>query len=219
MINEEVEKISNFKKLGLLQMKKKINLENLSPPIVGVDEAGRGALAGPVCAGAVILKNKAAYKDSKSLNERQRAMMAEEIFKNHQAALGWASSEEIDRYNILQASLLAMKRAVLALKLEKASLLIDGKYIIPDFNNFFQIPVIKGDSFIDCISAASITAKHFRDQKLKLLAQKYPQYGFEKHKGYPTFEHKEAIKKWGRTSIHRKTFSGVKEAGEAECFL
>lgn len=188
-------------------------LLNWPQPIVGVDEVGRGCLAGPVCAGAVILskKNKFLYKDSKSLTPKKRKILAQKICKENKTGIGWASVLEIDQINILQASLLAMKRAVFSLNISKGSLLIDGQHTIFNLNNFSQMSIIKGDSSINSISAASIIAKYFRDEKLKSLAQIYPQYGFEKHKGYPTLSHKMAIKKWRPCPIHRKSFSGVKE--------
>ena len=180
-------------------------------PHIGVDEVGRGCLAGPVCAGAVILNhNHTNYTDSKLLSSKERGRLSEDIHKNHQAAVAFASVEEIEKMNILQASLLAMKRAVLALKLKKGAVFVDGKYIIPDLSDFIQIPVIKGDLLISSISAASIAAKHFRDQWMIRLDQKYPGYGLSQHKGYPTKMHKKAIQELGPSPIHRKTFSGVK---------
>ena len=189
-------------------------LSKLKAPYVGVDEAGRGCLAGPVCAGAVILNNLEDFnklQDSKVLSPLKRRVLFTEICQKHQVGIGSASAEEIDKINILQASLLAMRRAVLSLKVSKASLLIDGKHIIPNLKYFTQIPVIKGDSLIPCISAASIIAKHFRDEWMKKLDLQYPGYGFEKHYGYPTNSHKKALLKRGPSFIHRKTFRGVKE--------
>ena len=185
--------------------------EKLPHPHIGVDEVGRGCLAGPVCAGAVILNhNRTNYTDSKLLSPKERERLSQDIYKNHQAAVAFASVEEIEKMNILQASLLAMKRAILALKLKEGAVFVDGKYLIPDLNNFVQTPVIKGDLLINSISAASITAKHFRDQWMIRLNQKYPGYGLSQHKGYPTKVHKKAIQELGPSPIHRKTFAGVK---------
>ena len=187
-------------------------LKNVEKPLIGVDEVGRGCLAGPVCAGAVILNHeKVRYSDSKILNSQTRAVLALQIHKEQKTGIGFASVEEIDQMNILQASLLACRRAVLNLKIQKGTILIDGKYSIPHLNMFSQIPIIKGDSQVNAISAASIIAKHFRDEWLKDLSKKYPGYGFEKHKGYPTSFHRTAIQNLGSSPIHRKSFSGVKE--------
>ena len=187
-------------------------LESAGRPLIGVDEAGRGCLAGPVFAGAVILSNEKAfrYRDSKQLTPEKRKSLFHKMNRENQVKVALATAQEIDQINILQASLLAMKRAVLALGVMKGSLLIDGKHIIKGLKNFTQIPIIKGDFLVNCISAASIAAKHSRDQWMLKAAVKFPRYGFEKHKGYPVFSHREAVKKWGPCSIHRKTFSGVK---------
>ena len=187
-------------------------IKNLPSPVIGVDEAGRGCLAGPVYAGAVILNNEnTSYQDSKSLTPLARKILALEIYEQHQAGIGWASPQEIGQINILQASLLAMKRAVLKLNISKGALLIDGIYKIPGMDSFLQVPIVKGDALVSSISAASIIAKHFRDGEMSRQAKKYPHYGFEKHKGYPTAEHKKAIRQKGVCPIHRKNFSGVKE--------
>ena len=177
-----------------------------------MDEVGRGCLAGPVCAGAVVLNHeKVRYSDSKVLDSQTRAVLALQIHKEHQTGIGFANVEEIDCMNILQASLLACKRAVLNLKIQKGTILIDGKYPIPHLDVFHQKTIIKGDSKVNAISAASIIAKHFRDEWLKDLSKKYPGYGLEKHKGYPTSFHRTAIQNLGSSPIHRKSFSGVKE--------
>lgn len=189
-----------------------------------MDEVGRGCIAGPVCAGAVIFNleiksNTKLYQDSKKISESNRELISEEIKKNHLWALGWASAEEVDQLNIRQASLLAMKRAVDTLlfqdkiqiiKQDKI-ILIDGRDNLPNFVLCPQQSVIKGDQKVKQISAASIVAKVARDQFMKAEAKKYPGYGFEKHKGYGTEEHRNAIAKKGITKIHRKTFGGVKE--------
>lgn len=180
-------------------------------PVVGVDEAGRGCLAGAVFAGAVILNFPQKFKDSKLLNPQQRQIFDEEIRKNHQFAIGTASVKEIEELNILQASLLAMKRAVEQLGISKGHLLIDGLFPIVQLSHLSQTPVVKGDRRVSPISAAGIVAKRARDQLLVKYSKMYPEYGFDKHKGYATAEHKKAIKKYGPCPIHRKSFSGVKE--------
>ena len=180
-------------------------------PVVGVDEAGRGCLAGPVFAGAVILKFPQEFKDSKLLNPKQRQIFANEIKKNHRFAIGTASLKEIEELNIHQASLLAMKRAVDQLRLSQGHLLIDGKFSIGSLSYLSQTAIIKGDRRVSPISAAGILAKTERDKLLSAYSSQYPEYGFKKHKGYATKSHKEAIERYGPCSIHRTKFSGVRE--------
>ncbi|MBC6415731.1 MAG: ribonuclease HII [Bdellovibrionales bacterium] len=180
-------------------------------PVVGVDEVGRGCLAGPVVAGAVILKFPEDFKDSKSLTAKQREKATLQIKKNHFYAIGISSAKEIERFNIHKASLLAMKRAVNKLKIKSGHLLIDGSFKIPGLTQFTQSCFVKGDQIYSPISAASILAKTNRDQILSNYNKIYPYYGFNKHKGYPVPSHKSALKKYGPCPIHRKTFSGVKE--------
>lgn len=194
----------------------------LSPlPHIGVDEVGRGCLAGPVCAGVVILNEKNPYthfKDSKSLSEEKRKLLAEEIRLSHYWALGWASALEVDQVNIRQATFLAMQRALQELQnkypqfdLEKGTLMVDGRDFVPNLNFKNQIALVKGDFHLRCISAASIVAKVARDELMNDLAVRFPQYGFEKHKGYGTAVHRAALEKFNETPEHRKTFGGVKE--------
>lgn len=182
------------------------------PLICGVDEAGRGPLAGPVYAGAVILDPAhpiVGLKDSKKLSPARREVLALEI-KAH--ALAWAvasaSVEEIDRLNILHATMLAMRRAVLALDPPANEALIDGNRC-PDL----LIParaIVKGDALEPCISAASILAKTERDKVLHEMAVMYPGYGFEHHAGYPTADHLAALEALGPCPEHRKSFGPVK---------
>lgn len=197
-----------------MQKMKWSNIDCLSffpKPVVGVDEAGRGCLAGPVFAGAVILNFPQEFKDSKLLNPKQRKSFAKEIKKKHRFGIGTASLKEIEELNIHHASLLAMKRAVDKLHLSKGHLLIDGKFFIEQLSYLSQTPIIKGDKRANPISAAGILAKTERDDLLLKYGFQFPQYGFEKHKGYATKSHREAIKRYGPCSIHRKSFSGVKE--------
>ncbi len=179
--------------------------------ICGVDEAGRGPLAGSVYAAAVILPEQHALvglNDSKKLTARQRERLSVEI---RQQALGWsiasASVEEIDRYNILQATMLAMKRAIEGLSLVPDEVLVDGNRL-PDI----AIParaIVQGDAKVQAISAASILAKVRRDQEADELDKRYPGYGFAQHKGYGTPQHLAALTKLGATPEHRRSFSPV----------
>ena len=194
----------------------KVDYQSFSPyPIIGVDEVGRGCLAGPVYAGAVILKSDLGLErltDSKLIVAEKRTEISEEIKKNHLWSIGIASVEEIEELNILKASLLAMKRAVEGLNVQGGHCLVDGNFIIPNLPNVYkQTAIVKGDLRAAPISAAAIIAKVARDGLMQELVLKYPNYGFENHKGYATPEHKKAIAKWGTSVIHRKTFAGVKE--------
>jgi ribonuclease HII len=189
--------------------------EHLLPnPIIGVDEVGRGCLAGRVYAAAVILQSDAGireYTDSKALSAVRRLELSNHIKLHHKVGIGFATVDEVDRINIFQASFLAMRRAIEALNVEHGHILVDGKYPIPEMKRFKQTTIIKGDLRASPISAASIVAKVTRDQYMEELAVKYDSYGFEKHKGYSTQEHMEKIAKYGPCKEHRKTFRGVKE--------
>lgn len=176
--------------------------------IAGVDEVGRGCLAGPVIAAAVIFKNNIpGLKDSKKLSIKKRQKLSLIIMENSYFSFGSASVKEIDEINILQASLLAMKRAILNLSTKPEKVLIDGIHK-PDLDIDTQT-IIGGDSLVEEISAASIIAKVYRDNLMIEIDKKYPEYGFSKHKGYGTKEHKQAILNYGSTPIHRVTFKGV----------
>lgn len=183
-------------------------------PVIGVDEVGRGCLAGPVFAAAVVLPppGPGLYQDSKILSELRREVLSAEIQKHYPSAIGIASVEEIAELNILWASLLAMKRAIVALGLESGHVLVDGKIRIPDLSEgFIQTPVIKGDLRAEPISAASIVAKVARDRFMVELSKKHAGYGFEVHKGYPTPAHKRALAILGPSHVHRRSFRGVAE--------
>jgi ribonuclease HII len=176
--------------------------------VAGVDEVGRGCLAGPVIAAAVILTNNIpGLKDSKKLSKKKREELSLTIMKNSYFSFGSSSPKEIDEINILQASLLAMKRAILKLSVEPGKILIDGIHK-PDLNTDTQT-IISGDSYIDEISAASIIAKVYRDNLMMQFDKEYPNFFFSSHMGYGTKMHKAALKKYGITPIHRKTFRGV----------
>lgn len=181
--------------------------------VCGVDEAGRGPLAGPVSAAAVILDEAnliAGLADSKKLSERQRDKLAPVIRERAMAwAVAYASVGEIDELNILQATLLAMRRAVLALPVQPQQVLVDGLYV-PQTGIPSQA-IIKGDSKIAAISAASILAKTARDELMLQLHEQYPQYGFDEHKGYPTAKHLAALREHGVSGVHRRSFRPVRQ--------
>lgn len=177
--------------------------------ICGVDEAGRGPLAGDVYAAAVILNKDTVIEginDSKKLSEKKREKLFDEIIEKAESyCIATASVEEIDRLNILQATMLAMKRAVNGLSIKPDIALIDGNKT-PELDEIKAHAVIKGDASSASIAAASILAKVARDRYMKELAEKYPQYRFEKHKGYGTKLHNELILEYGPSEVHRRTF-------------
>ena len=178
----------------------------------GIDEAGRGPLAGPVIAAAVIFNPAAEIKglrDSKLLSEQARFRIAGEIRERSLCwATGRADTWEIDTMNILQASLLAMQRAVESLSIVPEFALVDGPHC-PRLTCPVE-GVIKGDQMISAISAASIIAKVTRDEEMKAMDEKYPGYGFARNKGYPTRDHMKALEKLGPCDIHRRSFGPVK---------
>ncbi len=188
-------------------------MENGFSAIAGIDEAGRGPLAGPVVSAAVILPDSFAVPeitDSKKLTPKKRSKLYSKIYEFSVAVgIGVIDPIEIDRINILQASLRSMAIAVQGLTPQPDFLLIDGKFQIP--SSIPQKPIIKGDSLSISIAAASIVAKVTRDKIMYKYHEEYPQYEFDRHKGYPTRAHKEAIRRFGCCPIHRKTFKGVKE--------
>ncbi len=209
--------------------------QTLSPsPVIGLDEVGRGCLAGPVYAAAVIVPpnaiarlEEAGVTDSKLVSEKKRGGLADLIRETCYFGLGFASSQEIDEINILQATFLSMKRALLDLEARfghsEGHLLIDGNQKIPFRGPQFEIPefqkwaglsqttLIKGDSRALPIAAASIVAKVTRDRLMIAADEEYPVYGFKGHKGYAAAVHRKAIEEHGPTPIHRKTFGGVRE--------
>ena len=188
--------------------------------LAGVDEVGRGPLVGAVVTAAVILdpgKPIAGLADSKKLTEKRREALFEEILENATAwSLGRCEAGEIDRLNIYQATMLAMKRAVDGLPVAPEYVLVDGNRC-PDWH-WPSEPVIKGDSRVEAISAASILAKVIRDREMKALHERFPEYGFAAHKGYPTPVHVAALNQHGAIGEHRRSFRPVQEAIDAVGF-
>ena len=179
--------------------------------IAGVDEVGRGSLIGPVYAAAVILNksiNKKLLKDSKKITKTKREFLSKYIKKNSIWAIGKASVKEIEKINILNASLLAMKRAIKRLKKKPSLVLVDGNKL-PKIKNYSLKSIIKGDQKIPSISAASIIAKVTRDKMITNLGKKFKGYFWENNYGYGTKQHLKAIKNLGITKQHRKTFSPI----------
>jgi ribonuclease HII len=187
----------------------------------GCDEAGRGCLAGPVFASAVILPvdfNHPLLNDSKQLSEKHRYCLRDTII-NHAIsfAIATACNEEIDDLNILNASILAMHRALDKLNPFPEHIIVDGNYFSPYFSIPFKT-IIKGDSKYQSIAAASILAKTYRDDYMNMIHKDYPQYGWNHNKGYSTPEHREAIINFGITSLHRKSFSLLPRKVEGDGF-
>ncbi|MDO9073239.1 MAG: ribonuclease HII [Rubrivivax sp.] len=198
--------------------RKSFRLEQLGPGwdrpglVAGVDEAGRGPLAGPVVAAAVILDELRPIKglrDSKVISPRRREALFDEIRARALCcAIASASAEEIDRLNILQATLLAMRRAVEALRLLPHRVVVDGNRV-----PLLKMPtaaVVKGDALVPAVSAASILAKVHRDRLCLELHALHPQYGFDAHKGYPTSEHLAALRQHGACAEHRRSYAPVR---------
>jgi len=178
--------------------------------IAGVDEVGRGPLAGAVVAAAVIFKYPIeGMADSKTLSPKRRNVLAKLIQSEALCyAYGRVESDEIDQINIHHASLLAMKRAIEGLSVRPARVLVDGKY--PPLVDMPCEAIVRGDALVDVIGAASILAKVVRDDEMQVLDKQYPGYGFAKHKGYPTAFHREALKRLGPCPIHRRSFAPVR---------
>lgn len=176
----------------------------------GCDEAGRGCLAGSVFAAAVILPagyDNAALNDSKKLTERRRYELREQIMADAEAwAVGEVTPEEIDRINILKASFLAMHRALDMLKVRPEAVIVDGNRFVP-YRDLPYTTVVKGDGKYQAIAAASILAKTFRDDYMKSLHREYPCYGWDGNKGYPTAEHRRAIREHGVSPYHRMSYN------------
>jgi len=203
-----------------MRSRKSFKPEQLGPAwatpglVAGVDEAGRGPLAGPVVAAAVILDDRQPIRglaDSKALSPRRRERLFDEVrAKALACCIAEASVEEIDTLNILQATLLAMRRAVDGLRLPPHRVLVDGNRV-----PVLRMPVaavVKGDARVPAISAASILAKVHRDRLCADLHQAYPAYGFDRHKGYPTAEHLSALREHGVCDAHRRSYAPVRDA-------
>ncbi len=194
-------------------------LERTGPLIVGVDEAGRGPLAGPVAVAAVALPEGfdiTGIHDSKQLTEAQRTVAFDRILDGALWAIELAEPDEIDRLNILHATMAAMRRAVERMGFEPEQALIDGNKIPPGLACQAQA-VVKGDGKYACIAAASILAKVTRDRLMVDYAERYPHYGFEKHFGYPTPEHLSALREHGPCAIHRRSYAPVQQAALQPC--
>jgi ribonuclease HII len=182
--------------------------------IAGIDEAGRGPLAGPVVAAAVILDQSRpiiGLGDSKKISESRRAILAPQIWEKALVGVGIAEPEEIDRLNILQATMVAMRRALTALPIPADHALIDGNRI-PDALPCTAEYIIKGDAKEACIGAASIIAKTLRDQLMVEASERFPGYGFERHKGYPSQTHRDQLERCGPCPIHRFSYAPVEQA-------
>lgn len=219
-------------KIATFEMEKKYYARDYQI-IAGVDEVGRGPLAGPVVTAACVIKEPLIFeayakddkrweriRDSKSLSEKQRVEMCEFVREFFYIGNGLSSPETIDRINILQATFLAMKKAIAELEknmdrvhayadAERMIVLVDGNQVIPNFTRE-QVCVAKGDQIVKTIAAASIIAKVARDTMMQKYDTQYPQYGFAGHKGYGTKMHMDALKKYGATPIHRKSFAPVR---------
>ena len=182
--------------------------------VAGVDEAGRGPLAGSVVAAAVILhpnQTITGLTDSKKLSAYRREGLEHEIKTKSRAwSIAESSQQEVDEINILQASLLAMKRALLGLALKPDQVLIDGNRL-PQLDGYHMRAVVRGDQSESCISAASILAKQYRDRQMLDLDRQYPQYQFARHKGYPTELHRAMLREHGVSPVHRRSFKPVRE--------
>lgn len=185
----------------------------------GCDEAGRGCLAGSVYAAAVILPDgydNPSLNDSKRLSAAKRMRLRDEIIRDAVAwAIGVVTPEEIDHINILRASILAMHRALDQLQVRPEAIIVDGNRFLP-YRDLPYTTIVKGDGKYQAIAAASILAKTYRDEYMERLAQEFPQYGWQSNKGYPTPQHREAIRQYGVTLYHRKSFDLL---GSQELFL
>ena len=185
----------------------------------GCDEAGRGCLAGSVYAAAVILPDgydNPSLNDSKRLSAAKRMRLRDEIIRDARAwAIGVVTPEEIDHINILRASILAMHRALDQLQVRPEAIIVDGNRFLP-YCDLPYTTIVKGDGKYQAIAAASILAKTYRDEYMERLAQEFPQYGWQSNKGYPTPQHREAIRQYGVTPYHRKSFDLL---GSQELFL
>ena len=187
--------------------------------VAGIDEAGRGPLAGPVVAACVVCAPNFQIKDelhllkeSKKLSAKKREMLFDVIMKSFtEVGIGICDHKTIDRINILQASFLAMKKAIGALRQKPEFILLDGRFKIPN-SSYQQEAIIKGDNLVYTIAAASVIAKVTRDRIMREEHKKYPNYGFDKHKGYGTKFHLDCLQQYGPCPIHRQSFRPVRQA-------
>jgi len=194
--------------LSIENKKRQLNFNT----IAGVDEAGRGPWAGPVCSAIVILNKDhipEGINDSKKISEKKRMELYEEILLNHECGIGFASPEEIDQLNILEATFLSMKRALKNISIKPDYILVDG-----NLSPKFKIPhetIIKGDNISMSIAAASILAKVERDKFMLNIDKEYPEYKWKKNKGYGTKDHQNALNANGASKYHRKSFSPIRK--------
>lgn len=191
----------------------------LGGPVAGIDEVGRGPWAGPVVAVAVVLPGGTrvvGLADSKTLDEAERNRLCAEILAVAAVGVGWATTRAVDRFNILEATHRAMRRAVARLKIRPIHLLVDGREVpgLP----MAHTALVQGDARCACISAASIVAKVVRDRFMTHTASRYPEYGFDKHKGYGTPEHREALARSGPCALHRASFAPVAATRQGALF-
>jgi len=203
----------------MFSFSEEIKIFNNGYSLIGaIDEAGRGSLAGPVVAACVLVKDNyrpsdklKKVNDSKKLSSKKRKELCPIIFEEFfEVGIGVCSCGVVDKINVLQASFLAMKKAVGQLKNKPAYVLLDGGFVIPNFSTKQQA-IKKGDSTVFSIATASIVAKEARDNIMLKMHKLYPNYGFNQHKGYGTKQHLERLKQYGPSPIHRRTFAGVKE--------
>ena len=176
-------------------------------PVAGIDEAGRGPLAGPVCAASVILNPEnipEGINDSKKLSQKKREMLFDKIMESSSVSYAFVDEKTIDEINILQATKLAMRRSVQGLCEKPKMLLIDGNFIIGEIEN--EKCIVSGDALCVSIAAASVIAKVARDRFMEKIDEEYPMYGFKKHKGYGTKEHIEKLLAFGPCPYHRRSF-------------
>ncbi|SCS95821.1 ribonuclease HII [Staphylococcus caeli] len=208
-LEKEQQLLDNY--LTMTEFEAAILAEDEHALICGIDEVGRGPLAGPVVASAVILNENHQYKglnDSKKLSSKQRNLLESQLLKKaHAYGYGQATVEEIDHYNIYEATKIAMLRAIEALPVKPTHLLVDAMTLDIDIP---QTSLIKGDARSVSIAAASVLAKEYRDKYMRELGERYPGYGFDKNAGYGTQQHLEGIKNYGILNEHRKTFEPIK---------
>lgn len=205
----------------MIRLEDRITELKMTPGVVGVDEAGRGPLAGPVVVAAVVLPDSfdaRGIDDSKKMRPEARRKQAERILKEAVVSIVCVEPDEIDRLNILEATMEGMRRAIAGITLHVSEALIDGNRV-PTGLACQAFPVVKGDGIYASIAAASIVAKQTRDDLMVEYATRYPKYGFHAHFGYPTPEHLAALKMYGPCPIHRRSYGPVRDALLQPCLI